>query len=108
MSLNTAGFELALNALTDATDGINKIAIDKDLDGITASQTITFDAAVGGLGSGSVEGNNLPITFTIPGGQRVESILLYNDTTVVGSINATADDDNTYDYVIDTLTITMT
>ena len=109
MSLNATGFEIALDGLTDATSGINKIAIDLDLGGITASQTITFAASAGGSSSGSVAGNNLPLTFTIDGGERVSSIILYNNTTQVGYITvAETTDSNDFDYVVDTLTITMT
>jgi len=109
MGLIAAGFEIALDQLTDATDGINKIAIDLDLGGITASQSITFAAAVGGASSGSVAANNLPLTFTIDGGERVSNIIIYNDTTVLGRIAVSeATDANDFDYVVDTLTITMT
>ena len=109
MGLNTAGFALALDQLTDATLGINKIAIDLGTGGVTASQTITFAAAVGSGSNGTVAGNNLPLTFAIPGGDRVEAIELYNGTTNLGYISVpTVEDANNYDYVVDTLTITMT
>lgn len=109
MSLNTAGFALALDQLTDATSGINKIALDYGTGGVSTAQTITFAAAVGSASNGTVAADNLPITFAVTGGDRVEEINLYNGTTLLGSINVTdATDANNFDYVVDTLTITMT
>lgn len=109
MGLNAAGFELALDALTDLTTGINKLAVDLDLDGITASQTITFSAAVGGSSSGSVVSDSV-LTFSIPGGQRVTRLLLYNGTTLLGTadISPEVTDANDFDYVVDSVTITLT
>ncbi len=108
MGLTATGFELALNELTDATTGINKIAVDLDLDGITASQTITFDAAVGGTGSGTVV-SNVILTFSCPAGAHVERLVLYNGTTILGYADlASATDSNAFDYVVDSLTITLT
>jgi len=107
MPLEELGYELALDQLTDATNGINKISIFTDLSEKT-SQAITFAAASGNEFGASVAANNLPLTFAITGGETVQAIGLYHDTTKVGYIEVTeVTDTNNFNYVVVTLTINI-
>lgn len=108
MPLYEAGFEFALDLLTDATDGINKISIFTDTYE-TTKQTITFGAASGSEFSGTVVSSNTPLTFSITAGSTVQAIGLYHDTTLVGYIDvADVTDSNAYQYVVDSVTINLT
>ncbi len=109
MGLNANGFELALDQLTDATNGINKIKLDLASGTAPAAVSITWDAAVGNTGVGTVEAANVPITISLAGGDYVQGIDLFHDTTIVANISVTdVDDANAFDYVIDSVVITMT
>lgn len=113
MPLNEDGFALALDQLTDATNGINKVNLGCFVGTPTltvpgSAQTITFDAAVGAATSGSVDATGT-YTFTVPQTYRVEQIWLYQDTTLVATIDVEPVTDTVqFDYVIDSLTINMT
>ena len=109
MGLNATGFALALDQLTDATDGINKIGLSLSDGTPPATQSLTWDAASGQTGSGTVESANTPITFSMSAGDYIDGIYLYNDTTQVAYIQITdVTDTNAFDYVVDSVTITMT
>lgn len=109
MGLNANGFELALNQLTDATNGINKIGLDLASGTPPATQTIGWNAASGSIGSGTVTTNGTPITFNMDANDYITGIWLYKDTTTVALIQITdVTDTNAFDYVVDSVTITMT
>jgi len=87
--LNHLGMELALDQLTDPTNGINKVSIFTDIFQ-TDTQTITWNAAVG-VGAeepftGSVSMNATDLIFNITAGATVQAVGLYKDSTYVGYI----------------------
>lgn len=88
MPLNQDGFGLALNLLTDATEGINKVALIYDItgqsDNATASQTIVWGTAIPLPGSGYIE-MSTDLVFNCSAGWIVKGVLLYHNTTLVGS-----------------------
>ena len=84
MPLIEAGFELALDQLTDGTNGINKCSIYFSDASETATQTITWAAAAGSSIGGSV-GASVDLVFDVAAGKVVIAVALYHDTTPVGS-----------------------
>lgn len=107
MPLEELGYELALDQLTDATNGINYISIFTDIVEVT-KQAITFASASGNEFGASVAANNLPLTFSITAGHTVQAIGLYHGITKVGYIEVTeVTDANAFNYVVDTLTINV-
>jgi hypothetical protein len=109
MSLNANGFALALDQLTDPTNGINKIGLDLASGTPPATQTIGWNTASGSIGSGTVVSNGTAITFNMNAGDYITGIWLYQDTQQVGLISITdVTDTNAFDYVVDSVTITMT
>lgn len=88
MPLNQDGFGLALNLLTDATEGINKVALIYDItgqsDNATASQTIVWGTAIPLPGSGYIE-MSTDLVFNCSAGWIVKGVLLYHNTTLVGT-----------------------
>jgi hypothetical protein len=72
------------------------------------AQTITFGSATASEFGGSISANNLPLTYTITGGQTVQAILLGHnsfDESVTITV-AQVTDSNDYQYSIDTLSFT--
>ena len=108
MALYGSTLAIGLDAITDPTTGINKIALDLDIAGVLTAQSVTFDAAVAGNGSATVSLSS-PITFAVPADGRTERLLLYNGTTELGFVGVTeVTDSNDFDYVVDSLVITLT
>ena len=90
MPLNQDGFGLALNLLTDATDGINKVALIYDItgqsDNVTATQTIVWGTAIPFPGSGYID-MSTDLVFNCSAGWIVKGVFLYHNTTLVGTGN---------------------
>lgn len=108
MPFNTAGFALILNLSVDVTNGINKISVFTNVNEKT-KQTIEFAAATSNEYGGSVVADNLPLSFAITGGEVVQAIGLYHDTTYVAYIAVDeVTDVNDYVYVVDSITINLT
>ena len=89
MPLNQDGFGLALNLLTDATDGINKVALLYDISGgasdnATATQTIVWGTAIPLPGSGYIE-MSTDLVFNCSATWIVIGVLIYHNTTLVGT-----------------------
>lgn len=84
MALIQAGFELALDLITDATNGFNKVSVLFDDSSETASQAITWGTPSGSSIGGSV-GATVDLVFDVAAGKVVTAIVLYHDTTVVGA-----------------------
>ena len=107
MPLDYRGFKLALDLLTDATDGINFIAVASDLN-VTDRQAITFAAATSTDYGGNVVDSNTPLTFgPLQDYETVQAVVFYHGTTQVGYAEVTeVTSDNDYYYVVDSVTIT--
>ena len=72
-------------------------------------QAITFAAATGTEFGGSVSASNLPLTFSITGGQTVQAIGLYHGVIAVAYIDvADVTDVNDYQYLVDTALFNVT
>jgi len=84
MAFIQAGFELALNQLTDDTTGINKVSVFFSDSTETASQTITWAAAAGNSTSASV-GASVDLVFDVAAGKVLTAAVLYHDTTSVAT-----------------------
>ena len=89
MPLNQDGFGLALNLLTDATDGINKVALIYDItgqsDNATASQTIVWGTQFLYLEVVGYIEMSTDLVFNCSAGWIVKGVLLYHNTTLVGT-----------------------
>ena len=84
MAMTAAGFALALDQLTDATNGINKVSIFSNL-AETAKQTISFAAASGTDNYGTVVMSDAELVFNIGAGEIVQAVGLYHDTTHIAT-----------------------
>ena len=84
MPLLAAGYALALDQLTDATNGINKISIFTNIVE-TDKQTLNFSAAAGYDTYGTVNMTATDLVFNILAGHIVQAVGLYKDTTYVGN-----------------------
>ena len=107
MPLNTAGFKLALDVLTDATDGINYITVISNI-AATNTKAITFAAATSTEYGGSVLDSSTPTTFGPFGStETIQAIGLFHGTTQVGVAEVTeVTDTESFYYVVDSVTIT--
>lgn len=71
-------------------------------------QSITFGTASGNAYGGSVVSDNTPLTFDIVGGQIVQAVALYHNTTKLAyALVSNATDANDFQYVIDSVTINV-
>jgi len=72
-------------------------------------QAITFASATGTEFGGSVSASNLPLSFSITGGQTVQAIGLYHGVIAIAYIDvADATDVNDYQYIVDTTLFNVT
>ena len=72
-------------------------------------KAITFASATGTEFGGSVSASNLPLTFSITGGQTVQAIGLYHGVIAVAYIDvADVTDVNDYQYLVDTALFNVT
>ena len=85
MPFTELGFELALDQLTDATNGINKVLIWSGLGTSPAPQDITFDAAVGTSTYGTVNMTSTDLVFSIGAGVVVTRVELYHGTDAIAT-----------------------
>ena len=83
MAFTELGFELALDLLTDATNGINKVLIYSGLGTSPSPQDITFNAASGNSSGATVTMTATDLVFNIGAGLVVTAVELYHDTTYV-------------------------
>ena len=82
MPFTELGYELTLDLLTDATNGINKVSIFTNVTE-TAKQTVNWAAASGGETSASVVMSDAELSFSISAGHIVQAVGLYHDTTYI-------------------------
>jgi len=107
MPLASTGFKLALDTLTDATDGINYVSVFSN-SAETAKKAITFAAATGTEYGGSVVDSNTPITFgPFASTETIQAVGLYHGTIYFGYASVTeVTDTESFYYVVDSVTIT--
>jgi len=82
MAFQELGYELTLDLLTDATNGINKVSLFTNVVEKT-KQTINFAAAAGTSAGASVAMSDAEIVFAIDASEVVQAVGLYHDTTYV-------------------------
>lgn len=108
MPFTKEGFTLILDRLTDGTDGVNYISVYSDLAEAT-KQAVTFGTPSTTDSGGSVSASNLPLSFSFQDTETVQAVEIKNGTTGLGTDEVTnVTDDYDYQYVVDTLVISVT